>query len=146
MTETITTARNDEVCISLFPAKGRELVDLIGLPATLLLIKEYGGQAIWISRGKQARGTASLAVIARVIGPEAAQKLAFNYGSECLAVPACRRALWALRDISMQARFDTLTSGAGSQSARCAVNQLAKEFDLDSSTVWRALKRGPAAP
>lgn len=145
MTGTTKTPCNDELGFSQLPAKARELVDFIGLPATLLLVKEYGGQQIAIPKGKRARGVALIAEIADVIGLEAARKLAFNYGGEYLYVPACKQPLQVLRDADMQSRFDAMTSKAGGLSARCAANQIAKDFGVSSGTVWRAMKRGPAA-
>lgn len=145
MTEACTIAETKETAyVSQLPAKARELVDFLGLPATLLLVKEYGGQTFMIPKGRRALGVARIAELGEIIGTEAAQKLCHTYGGEYLSVPACKRALLALRDADMQAHFDAMTSRAGGQSARNAANQLAKEFGLNVTTVWRALKRGPA--
>ena len=145
MTGTSIAANNKEKAyVSQLPAKARELVDFLGLPATLLLVKEYGGQTFMIPKGQRALGVARIAELGEVIGTEAAQKLCHTYGGEYLCVPACKRPLQALRDADMQARFDAMTSKAGGQSARSAVNQIAKEFGVNSTTVWRALKRSPA--
>lgn len=146
MTGTSSATQTEEKnYVSQLPAKARELVDFLGLPATLLLVKEYGGQTFMIPKGRRALGVARIAEIGEAIGREAARKLCHTYGGEYLAVPACKRALMALRDADMQARFDAMTSKAGGQSARSAANQLAKEFGLNSGTVWRALKRTPTA-
>lgn len=126
-------------------AKARELVDYIGLPATLRLVAEYGGQTLAIPKGTRERGRALIAELSRAIGDTAANKLAASYGGEYLAVPICKPALTALRDAELQSRFDAMTSAAGGQSARTAVNHLVKEFGVTGSTVWRALKRGPVA-
>lgn len=126
-------------------AKARELVDYIGLPATLRLVAEYGGQTLAIPKGTRPRGRALIAELSRAIGGDAANKLAASYGGEYLAVPICKPALTALRDAELQSRFDGMTSAAGGLSARTAVNHLVKEFGITGSTVWRALKRSPAA-
>ncbi|MDP3512382.1 MAG: Mor transcription activator family protein [Sulfuritalea sp.] len=142
MTGTAPTAASDQrAYVSQLPAKARELVDFLGLPATLLLVKEYGGQTFMVPKGKRARGVARMAEMTEAIGQEAAEKLCHTYGGEYLAVPACKRPLQLLRDADMQSRFDALTSRLGGQSARNAVNQIAKDFGTNSSTVWRALKR-----
>ncbi|MFA6312331.1 MAG: Mor transcription activator family protein [Sterolibacterium sp.] len=122
------------------PPKARELIDTIGLPATLRLIDEYGGQTFQVPKGKRAKGVAKLEELAAVIGPKAAKILSHTYGGEYLAVPSCKRALLPRRDADLQARFDAMTS-TGGLSARTAVNQLAKEFGLNATTVWQALKR-----
>lgn len=145
MTEASAIAESKEKAyIAQLPAKARELVDLLGLPVTLRLVKEYGGQTFMVPKGKRALGMARIAGLRETIGAEGAQKLAFNYGGEYLAVPACKRPLQLMRDADMAARFDAMTTGPAAQSARCAVNQIAKDFGLTSGTVWRALKRGPA--
>ncbi|MCM2306220.1 MAG: hypothetical protein NDI91_01975 [Sulfuritalea sp.] len=146
MTEASTIAETKEkVYVSQLPAKARELVDFLGLPATLLLVKEYGGQTFMVPKGKRALGVARISELAEVIGTEAAEKLCHTYGGEYLTVPTCKRPLQALRDADMQSRFDAMTSAEGGLSARCATNQLAKDFGITSGTVWRALKRTPAA-
>jgi hypothetical protein len=142
MTEVSAIAETKEKAyVSQLPAKARELVDFLGLPATLLLVKEYGGQTFPIPKGRRARGTARIAELGEAIGTEAAQKLCHTYGGEYLTVPTCKRPLQLLRDADMQARFDAMTSKEGGRSARCAANQLAKDFGVTSSTVWRALTR-----
>ncbi|MBL8478656.1 MAG: hypothetical protein JNK59_05050, partial [Sterolibacteriaceae bacterium] len=125
--------------------KARELVDFLGLPATLLLVKEYGGQTFMVPKGMRARGVARIAELREAIGAEAATKLCHTYGGEYLAIPACKRPLQLVRDADMATRFDAMTTGPDAQSARSAVNQIAKHFGVTSTTVWRALKRGPAA-
>lgn len=142
MTEASTIAETKEKAyVSQLPAKARELVDFLGLPATLLLVKEYGGQTFMVPKGKRALGVARIAELAEVIGTEAAEKLCHTYGGEYLTVPTCKRPLQLLRDADMQSRFDAMTTSEGGLSARCAANQLAKEFGVTSGTVWRALKR-----
>lgn len=142
MTGTSAATESQETAyVSQLPAKARELVEFLGLPVTLLLVKEYGGQTFMVPKGKRALGVARVAELAEVIGTEAAEKLCHTYGGEYLTVPTCKRPLQLLRDADMQSRFDAMTSPAGGLSARCAVNQIAKDFGLTSGTVWRALKR-----
>lgn len=126
-------------------AKARELVDYIGLPATLRLVAEYGGQTLAIPKGTRERGQEIIAELGQAIGETAARKLAASYGGEYLYVPMCKPGLTALRDTELQARFDAMTSKAGGMTARTAVNRLVKEFGVTGSTVWRALKR-PTTP
>jgi hypothetical protein len=136
-----TAEPKEKAYVSQLPAKARELVDFLGLPATLLLVKEYGGQTFMVPKGKRALGVARIAELAEVIGPAATEKLCHTYGGEYLTVPTCKRPLQLLRDADMQSRFDAITSKEGGLSARCAANQLAKDFGITSGTVWRALKR-----
>ena len=136
-------ATKQRAYVSQLPAKARELVDFLGLPATLLLVKEYGGQVFMIPKGRRALGMARIAELREVIGTEAAEKLCHTYGGEYLTVPSCKAAMRAVRDAELQSRFDALLKeGKG---ARAIANQLAAEFRLDCSSVWRISKRAAAS-
>ncbi|MDO8933549.1 MAG: Mor transcription activator family protein [Rhodocyclaceae bacterium] len=125
------------------PRTARDLVELLGLPATLRLVESYGGKTIDVAKGKRARGIAQILEISERIGAIAAQKLAGRYGGAPLPVPSCKRAVLAMRDAALQARFDELT-GAG-RSARSTVAMLVDEFGIGDSAIWRALKRPAGA-
>ena len=132
----------DPVKLSLahLPRTARDLVDLIGLPATLALIEARAGQVLTVPKRKA--GEDLFAELADLVGAAAAEKIVGRYGGEYLTVPSCRRAAHAVRDAELQARFDALLkSGLG---ARAVANQLAGEYRLDVSTVWRASKRAAA--
>lgn len=142
MTETSAiTETKEKTYVSQLPVRARELVDFLGLAATLRLVQEYGGQTFMIPKGRRALGLARIAELREAIGPEAAEKLCHTYGGEYLTVPTCKRPLQLLRDADMQSRFDAMTTGPAAQSARNAVNQIAKHSGVTASTVWRALKR-----
>lgn len=134
----------DPVKLSLahLPRTARDLVDLIGLPATLALIEARAGQVLTVPKRKRKAGEDLFAELADLVGAAAAEKIVGRYGGEYLTVPSCRRAAHAVRDAELQARFDALLkSGLG---ARAVANQLAGEYRLDVSTVWRASKRAAA--
>lgn len=122
------------------PEKVRELIYLIGMPATWRLVDEYGGQTLHVPVGKRPKGRELLDEIGEVIGAEAAGKLSLNFGGEYVYIPLCKRAMLAPRDASLQERFDALTSKDGI-GARAAVLQLVREFGISDTTVWRVLKR-----
>lgn len=124
------------------PKTARDLIDLIGLPATLRLIEARAGQVLAIPKGKRRRGEARMLDLAEIIGAVATKALCQRYGGEYLTVPSCKRAAAAARDRALAARFDELlAAGIG---ARRVVNQLAREFRIDASTVWRISKRATA--
>ena len=121
------------------PRTARDLVDLIGLPATLRLIDARPGQMLTIPKRKRQAGEALFEDLSALVGVEPAGKIVGRYGGEYLTIPSCRRAVRAVRDAELQARFDVLLkSGLG---ARAVANHLAGEFNLDVSTIWRASKR-----
>lgn len=128
--------------IDHLPASARALVEVIGLPATLRLIEHYGGQVFQVPKGKRRRGNAVLADLAERIGDVAAKKLSATFGGEYKAIPLCYRAVLAVRDAELQARYDALLEAGLSSRAIC--NKLAKEFGCTHSTVQRASKRAAA--
>lgn len=131
-----------KISLDHLPRTARDLVDLIGLPATLRLIEARGGQMITVPKRKRRAGEELFEQLVALVGPEPAEKICQRYGGEYLTVPSCKRAAHAVRDAQLQARFDALlAAGLG---ARAVANQLAGEFGLDVSTVWRASKRAGA--
>lgn len=131
-----------KLSLAHLPRTARDLVDLIGLPATLALIEARGGQVLTIPKRKRKAGEDLFEELADLVGAGAAEKICRRYGGEYLTIPSCRRAAHAVRDAELQARFDVLLiEGMG---ARAVANQLAAEFRLDVSTVWRISKRAAA--
>ena len=61
--------------ISLLPAAVQAIARLIGLPATLQLVENFGGLTLRLPVGAREAGQQMLADLARRIGPEAAQIL-----------------------------------------------------------------------
>lgn len=131
-----------KLSLAHLPRTARDLVDLIGLPATSRLIEARGGQVLAIPKCKRARGEARLIDLADIVGMIAARKITQRYGGEYLTVPSCKRAFIAVRDADLLARFDALDkAGVG---ARKIANQLAAEFALNERTIWRISKRAAA--
>lgn len=131
-----------KLSLAHLPRTARDLVDLIGLPATLHLIELRGGQALTIPKRKRAAGHALFEALTDLVGAAAAEKLCQRYGGEYLTVPNCKRAAKAVGDAELQERFDALL--AEGMGARAVANRLAGEFRLDVSTVWRISKRAAA--
>lgn len=124
------------------PASARALVELIGLQATLRLIEHYGGQVFQIPKGKRRRGNTFLADLAEKIGLPAAKQLSATFGGEYKAIPLCYRAVLAVRDAALQARYDALDQAGHSSREIC--NTLAREFGCTHGTVRRASQRAAA--
>jgi len=128
-----------KLALDYLPRTARDLVELIGIRATLDLVKHYGGRQMQIAKGKRAKGAVQHQELAERIGAVAVRKLSERYGADVLTVPLCTRALLAARDAELQARFDELTGGG--RSARAAVAIIVGEARIHETTVWRALKR-----
>lgn len=131
-----------KLSIAHLPRTARDLIDLIGLPATLALIEARAGQVLTIPKRKRKSGEDLFVGLAALVGAPAAEKMVGRYGGEYLTIPRCHRAAHAVRDAALQARFDALlTDGLP---ARAVANRLAGEFGIDVTTVWRASKRAGA--
>lgn len=131
-----------KLSLAHLPQTALDLVELIGLPATLTLIERRPGQTLTIPKRKRRAGEELFEQLLELVGEEAAQKIVGRYGGGYFTIPRCCRAAHAVRDAELQARFDALLKEG--KSARAIANQLAGEFRLDVSTVWRASKRAAA--
>lgn len=103
------------------PESLREVVDLVGLPATLKLVEHFGGAiAVYVPREIEADHP-----LAHAVGPAAARKLSSLYGGDYLRnIPRCARGLRRIRDVEIRARR---TEGAF---------RLALEFGLTERQIW----------
>lgn len=108
------------------PESLRDVVELIGLAATLNLVEHFGGLiALYIPRDIEADHQ-----IAQAIGITAARKLATHYGTDCLRnIPRCVDGLRRIRDVDIVARRE-----AGESPAR-----LALAFGLTERQIWSIL-------
>ena len=129
------------VSIESLPETARELITIIGIGPTMKLIEACGGQRFLVPKGVRTRGQSYFDELAEIVGREAAEKMGVALGGRYLAIPNCKKALGAVRRNTIVSRFDAMTTGANALSARAAVNRLATEFGLCSSTIWRSLKR-----
>lgn len=111
------------------PAEMRDLVALMGLPATLLLVKRFPGLRIKVP-SEYSPGL----ILVRAVGHDAAIKMIDHYRGCVIYVPRCLRALNALRNMQIVARMD------GGESA----STLALEFELSERHIWNVIKRPEA--
>lgn len=110
------------------PESLREVVDLIGLAATLNLVEHFGGLiTLYVPRDIEPSHQIAIA-----IGITAARKLVLRYGGDCLrSIPLCAAGLRRIRDAEIRRR-------SASESAA----SLAREFMLTERHVWRILAEG----
>lgn len=108
------------------PESLRDVVELIGLAATLKLVEHFGGLiALYVPRDIEPEHP-----IAVALGITAARKLAAHYGTDCLRnIPRCVNGLRRIRDAEIHARRE-----AGETPAR-----LALAFGLTERQVWAIL-------
>ena len=107
-----------------------ELVELIGLPAAIELIRAKGGTSFSVPLGITLRGQEQREKLVQIIGREQATKLIGRYGGTTLYIPTCRQAFVDTRDRNINLERD----------------ELARE-GLSDRQIWRILKKsGPVRP
>lgn len=122
-----------------------ELVELIGLPATLELIRAKGGTSLAVPLGITRRGQDQREKLVQIVGREQATRLIGRYGGTTLYVPTCRQAFVDTRDDDINRERDELARKGFSERALVAV--LALRHGLSDRQIWRILKKsGPVHP
>lgn len=102
--------------IDLLPPILQDLVELIGLHATMQLVHAYGGVRLYVPK----LALESDHTLIRLIGNDAAKKLQAMYGGEPhFDIPKAERALRAVRDADIRNRR-----------LHTSVRQLALEYHL----------------
>lgn len=99
----------------------RQLVDLIGLPATMALVDAFGGTLLNIPRQADQNPT-----LVTLIGTERAAILGRELGPDRRLIPSAGRALTELRDRRIMVALQTRS-----------VRQVAREFGLGERRVWQ---------
>lgn len=101
--ETVALRREENA--SDLPATARELVEVMGLEATINLVKDFGGDDLRIP--EVVNGTSRMwDILVETVGPEAAAKLVHRYKGTVIYVPKCQAALIKLRDTEIIRRYD----------------------------------------
>lgn len=122
-----------------------ELVELIGLAATIELIRAKGGTSLRIPLGITAHGQEEREKLVGIVGREEATRLIGRYGGTVLYVPSCRQAFVDTRDQAINRERDELARKGLTE--RALVSVLALRHGLSDRQVWRILKKsGPVNP
>lgn len=127
--------------ISLLPAAVQAIARLIGLPATLKLVEDFGGLTLYLPVGAREAGRQMLADLARRIGPEAAQILARHYAVTPLYVPNCKPVLLRARDAALLKDRQQLARQGLTE--RRIVQCLALRYHITERHVWSIFKKPP---
>ena len=95
-----------EAVQEFLPATAQELVEVIGLNATIDLVRTFPGDDLKIP--EVVNGTSRMwEILVETIGAEAATKLVQRYGGTAIYVPVCQRALLVVRNRAIIQRFDS---------------------------------------
>ncbi len=90
---------------SLLPGILQEIAGLIGLPATLQLVRYYGGVRLYVPKRFDPDH-----VLVKVVGHAAAAKLVENFGGEDhFDIPLARAAVLAVRNASIRVEYCELS-------------------------------------
>lgn len=125
----------DDTDAAALPRSVREMVAHIGLPATMAIVRVYGGTVLRVPTGARADGQQLLELI-ELIGKPATRALIAAYGGERLFIPRCAQALRDMRDRGIIAAYD----------AGQSVNSLAREHTMTDRQIRTILKRCPGQP
>lgn len=120
------------------PDTALDLANLIGLPATLALVEEFGGNELRVPMGRSGKSAAPFQRISNAIGEEATITLSKLYGGDTLYIPSCARTRRVLRDMEIVRAYDELIIDT---SARAAAAILAKRFCLSNRGIEMIVNR-----
>ncbi len=119
---------------SHMPPFAQEIVDIIGIHATVMLVAEYGGQTIALHRGP------SRARLGELIGFELACKMTDRFCGVPITIPMCAAALKRARNKKIISACNYLMR-VENVSKRKSIRTLCKEWpdEIHERTVWRIL-------
>lgn len=120
------------------PKSAIDLIELIGLPATVALVEAMPGIKFPVPRGEDnnAAGAARFAHLVEAIGDEPSRRLMAHYGGEDLYVPSCKKAIRLARDRQIVADYE----------ADASVLELALKYRLSYRSIEMILKRTDTTP
>lgn len=111
------------------PQSLTEVLEVIGLPSTIKLVKEYGGTRIFVPSRLKAQHK-----LANLLGFEHAQRLSQYFAGESLSIARAANAIRAKRNKDIARRYD---EGETTPS-------LAREYQLTERQVYTILSRATA--
>lgn len=128
----------------LLPDSARELMSVIGLEATLLLIRYHGGTQIPVGKNHTQAGKILFAALADTVGDVAAERLTIAYQTQrAISVPMCKDVLIELRNRTIRQQFDRRCTHT---SFHQLTAELAREHKITQRHILRILKQADALP
>ncbi len=117
---------------NLFPEMAKDLIRVVGLKATLTIIRICGGTEISFPSTGNGGGEV-FQLIEEAIGKDKADGLRYEFGArEPIYIPVCYRAMKELRNIEIIRAYDEKTKTKSGRRATC---ELALEYRLSSRAV-----------
>lgn len=112
----------------------KEMVQIIGFPATEKLIKSLGGVYFRFSDGLK-----YFPKLVEVVGMDAAKALRQHFHRSDMYIPRCEVALKVLRNQHFKREFDRLCDEKG-LSGRMAMLELCPQFQLSDRQGWEIIR------
>lgn len=119
------THRDDDLDVALLEPLLRQLVELIGIQATMAIVERCGGTLLNIPRQADQN-----ALLLELVGAERAAILGRALGPDRLLIPKAQPALRDVRDRRVMAALQSRS-----------VRQVAREFGLGERWVWELKRR-----
>jgi hypothetical protein len=116
------TAPKQADAADYMPPSLKDLVTLIGFPATLKLVERYGGLPLYVPREEHLNADHG---IVATIGADLARKLSRDRGTETLEIPRAAGYLRWVRDQVMRRQYETRSA-----------SELAREFGMTRRNVF----------
>lgn len=123
----------------LLPETVQGIVDVIGLQATMALVKAIGGARFKFGKGKE--DTERLHILFASIGEAKTYELLRVYGGEELYVPRCENALREMRNERFRNDFLNLTEVEG-KSGLMAMTELCPKYGISERTGYTIVRSG----
>ncbi len=124
---------------NLLPDVVRDILMLIGFPATARLLEVLGGTTFPVGKGKQTSGEARMALLIATVGRENADALAVHFGGDILYVPRCERALKELRNRHFVADVERLRNEG--KSLLWIMTELCPRYGISDRLAYYILER-----
>lgn len=109
-----------------------ELVNLIGLPATLRLVEKFGGTTIYVPHQSRVKLHSA---VAQVVGTDAVRQLATVWPQAHVVVPRGAAYVRHQRDMAVLADAE-----------KFSVARLARKYETTERNIYRILERGAQQP
>ncbi len=124
---------------SFLPDIVKDILALIGFPATVKLLDVIGGTTFPVGKGRQASGEARMELLVSTVGQDNADKLAQHFGGDILYIPRCERALKELRNRHFVADVDRLRDGG--KSLLWIMTELCPKYGISDRLAYYILER-----
>jgi Mor transcription activator family len=111
-----------ELDVAQLPASAQELIECIGVQATLCLVEVYGGTRLWIPEHYDPAHE-----LVTLLGIVRTKALINGYALSHLMIPRCAAALRLARDATIRSRY----------AAGATARTLAREYSLTETRVYQ---------